>query len=131
MAPVRRLALTTVAAALALALVGCEPVDEQSGGQSKGKREPSTSRTSTTSRATVKINADDGTCWKGKVGHETKSGCGPATMKAGTSFGAYHVHMRKTKGRGSVTVILVIDGDAVDHAMINGDSGMVSLSYDD
>jgi uncharacterized lipoprotein NlpE involved in copper resistance len=130
--PVRRLTSITVAALVSFALVGCDPIQTtnsngKSSSKSSGKSTGNSS--STKSRATVKITASDKVCWVGKVGSVSKKGCGRATIKASDSKGTYRIQLRKTKGNGNLTVVLVVNGESVDGGKITASSGVISIAY--
>lgn len=130
--PVRRLTSITVAALVSFALVGCDPIQTtnsngKSSSKSSGKSTGNSS--STTSRATVRITASDKVCWAGKVGSVSKKGCGRATIKASDSKGTYRIQLRKTKGNGNLTVVLVVNGESVDGGKITASSGVISIAY--
>jgi hypothetical protein len=134
--PVRRLTTITVAALVSFALVGCEPIETtNSSGKSSSKSSSKSSgkstgnSSSTKSRATVKITASDKVCWAGKVGSVSRKGCGSATIKASDSNGTYRVQLRKTKGNGNLTVLLVVNGESVDGGRITASSGVISIAY--
>jgi hypothetical protein len=134
--PVRRLTSIIVAALVSFALVGCEPIETtNSNGKSSSKSSAKNSgkstgnSSSTKSRATVKITASDKVCWVGKVGSVSKKGCGRATIKASDSKGTYRIQLRKTKGDGNLTVVLVVNGESVDGGKITASSGVISIAY--
>lgn len=91
--PVHRLTTIAIAAVVSLALVGCEPVETTSRGSkssssksssTKSKTSENSGKSSTKSRASVKITASNKVCWAGKVGGQTKKGCGRATIQVRT-----------------------------------------------
>jgi hypothetical protein len=138
--PVRRLTSIIVAALVSFALVGCDPIETtNSNGKSSSKSSSKSSAknsgkstgnsSSTKSRATVKITASDKVCWVGKVGSVSKKGCGRATIKASDSKGTYRIQLRKTKGDGNLTVVLVVNGESVDGGKITASSGVISIAY--
>lgn len=136
--PVHRLTTIAIAAVVSLALVGCEPVETTSRGSkssssksssTKSKTSDNSGKSSTKSRASVKITASNKVCWAGKVGGQTKKGCGRATIQVRNSEGTYRIQLRKTKGSGNLSVVLIVDGDRVDSGSITSSSGAVSISY--
>ena len=133
--PVHRLTTIAMAAVVSLALVGCEPVEttsrstKSSSSKSSSKTSGNSGKSSTTSRASVKITASDKVCWAGKVGGQTKKGCGSATVQVRDSKGTYRIQLRKTKGSGSLKVVLIVNGDRVDSGSITSSSSAVSISY--
>jgi len=133
-----RLAAATLASLVALTLVGCEPIETTSKGKAnKPKGSQGTSKTTSrsegtsksTSRTEVRITTAKGVCWKGRIGGASKSGCGSAKVRIKAQDGVYRVEIRKSKGEGRLTVVLVVSGDTVDRAHISGTSGIVALSY--
>ncbi|TCN41763.1 hypothetical protein EV644_104145 [Kribbella orskensis] len=134
--PVHRLTTIAIAAVVSLALVGCEPIETTSrstkGSSSKSsssKTSGNSGKSSTKSRASVKITASDKVCWAGKVGGQTKKGCGNATIQVRDSKGTYRIQLRKTKGSGTLKVVLIVNGDRVDSGSITSSSSAVSISY--
>jgi flagellar hook assembly protein FlgD len=130
-----RLVTAAVAVVVALGLAGCDPVETGSHSKSKSKahsNSTSKSKSTTTSSSTtkVKIQTTKSVCWKGKVEGASKSGCGSKTINVRASSDGVQVRIQKTKGDGKLVVVLVVEGQTVDHAQVSGSSGVVSLSYD-
>ena len=122
-----RLVTAAVAAIVALALVGCDPVETGSNGKSKSKAQSNSkahNNSSTTSSSTtkVKIQTTKSVCWKGKVEGSAKSGCGSKTINVRASSDGVQVRIQKTKGDGKLVVVLVVKGQTVDHAQVSGSS---------
>lgn len=128
------LAIASVAFVSSAAPQGCEPAETTS-------RDPgatSTSRpsnkgngnsSSSTSRAVVKITASDKVCWSGQVGRRTAKGCGNATLQIQDSNGRYRIEVYKTKGTGTITLVLVVKGKSVNRGTISASSGVISINY--
>ena len=124
---VPRLVTAAVVAVVALGLAGCDPVETGSHSQTKSQ-----SKTKTKSQSTSQVRiqtSSKNVCWKGKVDGSSKSGCGSKTIHVRVDDNGVQVRIQKTKGNGKLVVVLVVRGQTVDHAQVNGSSGVVSVSY--
>ena len=133
--PVRRLTTIAIATVASFALLGCEPLETTSQSSSKSststknKGKTSSGSSSTKSRASVKITASEKVCWSGTVGGKAKKGCGRATIQVQDSKGTYRIQLRKTKGSGSLAVVLIVNGKSVQSSNITATSSVISISY--
>lgn len=127
--PVRRLTTIAIATVASFALLGCEPLETTSQGSSKSSTSSKGKTSSTKSRASVKITASEKVCWSGTVGGKTKKGCGRATIQVQDSKGTYRIQLRKTKGSGSLSVVLIVNGKSVQSSNITATSSVISISY--
>lgn len=135
--PVRRLTTIAIATVASFALLGCEPLETTSqsssksstNSKSKNKGKTSSGSSSTKSRASVKITASEKVCWSGTVGGKAKKGCGRATIQVQDSKGTYRIQLRKTKGSGSLAVVLIVNGKSVQSSNITATSSVISISY--
>lgn len=141
--PDTRLTVPAIVLLSSLVLLGCEPVETTSRNTSNRSNPKSTAKstakttakstakttTSTTSRAVVRITASDKVCWTGQVGRQTRKGCGNASVQIQDTGGNYRIYIRKTKGNGSIALVLVVNGNRVDSGTISASSGIISINY--
>ena len=74
---------------------------------------------SPSTKALVKIEANDGSCWRGDIDGSV-SGCGNGTISMLEPSGKFNSWVYKTTDDGTwLTVTLVIDGKVVDTAHTN------------